>query len=242
MPPNDDLRDQPPVAPRRRRGVFVRFVVMPVLALVIASVAVVAALRFVPPPTTAFMLAHALGGGSTQQRWVPFGSISSHMAIAVVAAEDQKFPQHRGFDIDSIEDALDARERGGRVRGASTISQQVAKNLFLWSGRSWVRKGLEAYFTVLIEALWTKRRIMEVYLNVAELGPGVYGVEAASKRHFGKSAGSLSAHEAALLAAVLPNPKVLTAAHPSAYVLDRVRWIRRQVGQLGGADYLGFAR
>jgi monofunctional glycosyltransferase len=156
----------------------------------------------------------------------------------VVAAEDQKFPSHRGFDVESIGDAWEQRARG-RVRGASTISQQVAKNLFLWSGRSWVRKGFEAWFTVLIESLWSKQRILEVYLNVAEFGPGIYGAEAAAQRHFGKPAAALTRREAALLAAVLPDPRAMRAAVPSAYVARRARWIERQAAQLGGPAYLG---
>jgi monofunctional glycosyltransferase len=145
---------------------------------------------------------------------------------------------HRGFDVESIEKAIDAHERGQRLRGASTISQQVAKNLFLWSGRSYVRKGLEAYFTVLLEFTWSKRRILEVYLNIVELGDGVFGVEAASERYFHKPASRLSTDEAALLAAVLPNPIVLHAGRPSAYVEERRAWIVQQMEQLGGSAYI----
>ena len=152
----------------------------------------------------------------------------------MIAAEDQNFPTHRGFDVESIQKAIDAAERGRRLRGASTISQQVAKNLFLWSGRSFVRKGLEAYFTVLIELTWPKRRILEVYLNVAELGDGVFGVEAASQRFFKKPAAKLGPSEAALLAAVLPNPIRFRANRPSAYVEERRAWILQQMDQLGG--------
>lgn len=223
-----------PVRPRRR---ILRLLLAVVGALIVSSVVVVFLLRFAAPPTTAFMLAHRLsGGGAPDQRWVPIGRIAPSLAIAVVAAEDQRFPSHRGFDVDAIGKAWE--QRGRRVRGASTISQQVAKNLFLWSDRSWIRKGLEAWFTVLIEALWSKQRILEVYLNVAEFGPGIYGAEAAAQRHFGKAASRLTQHEAALLAAVLPDPRALHAARPSGYVAGRARWIERQAAQLGGPAYL----
>lgn len=160
------------------------------------------------------------------------------MRIAVVASEDQKFPAHWGFDFAQIGDALDDREHGRRIRGASTISQQVAKNLFLWPGQSWVRKGIEAYLTVLIEALWPKRRILEVYLNIAEFGHGIYGVEAASRTYFRKSAAQLNTYDAALLAAVLPNPARLKAAAPSFYVRSRQSAIVSQMQRLGGPSYL----
>lgn len=161
------------------------------------------------------------------------------MRLAVVAAEDQKFPQHYGFDIDSIQDALrDYYLQGDNLRGASTISQQVAKNLFLWPAQSWLRKGLEAWFTVLIELIWPKQRILEVYLNIAEFGPGIYGVEAASLTYFNQTAAMLAPEQAALLAAVLPNPKAYHVEQPSRYVLDRRNWILRQMRQLGGPAYL----
>jgi monofunctional biosynthetic peptidoglycan transglycosylase len=189
------------------------------------------------PPTSAFMLREQLTR-PVQHRWVDWQQISPHAKVAVIAAEDQKFPEHHGFDLDSINDALEERERGRRVRGASTISQQVAKNLFLWSGQSWVRKGFEVYFTVLIETLWPKRRILEVYLNVAEFGNGVFGVEAASKVYFGKRAARLSAPDAALLAAVLPNPKRLRVAAPSRYVRSRQDWILSQMRGIGGVGLI----
>jgi monofunctional biosynthetic peptidoglycan transglycosylase len=165
---------------------------------------------------------------------VDLPEISRFAALAVVAAEDQRFPLHHGFDFAEIGEALE--ERGnGRLRGASTISQQVAKNLFLWQGRSFVRKGLEAWLTLWIELLWPKRRILEVYLNLAELGPGVFGVEAASRRTFGKPAARLEAEEAALLAAVLPNPVRYRADAPSSYVRHRAARIRREMDRLGPA-------
>jgi len=174
-----------------------------------------------------------------RQRWVPLAQVSRELPIALVAAEDQKFPQHHGFDVQAIRDAIEDAEDGERLRGASTISQQTAKNLFLWNGRSFVRKGLEAYFTVLIELCWSKQRILEVYLNVAEFGDGIYGAAAASDAFFRKTPGALTAREAALLAAVLPNPRRLRVDRPSAYVQRRAAWIERQTRRLGGPAYLG---
>ena len=170
--------------------------------------------------------------------WASLEQISPHAAIAVIASEDQQFPFHAGFDFNSIREAVRASERGKRLRGASTISQQVAKNLFLWSGHSFVRKGLEAYFTVLIEALWPKERILEVYLNIAQFGDGIYGVQAAAHRFWHKPAARLSSAEAAPLAAVLPNPLRLRADRPSPYVLLRRDWILGQMRDLGGEAYL----
>lgn len=173
-----------------------------------------------------------------RQRWVAWDGISAHAKVAVIAAEDQRFPEHSGFDLDSINDALADIERGRRVRGASTISQQVAKNLFLWPGQSWLRKGLEAYFTVLIELLWSKPRILEVYLNIAEFGRGIYGVGAASETFFNKSPANLTAAESALLAAVLPSPKRMRVNAPSPYMRSRQEWIQNQMRALGGPSLL----
>jgi len=202
-------------------------------------------LRWAPPLTSAVMLReHARSflwrdkSPGVRYRWTEWNDISPHASLAVVAAEDQNFPRHSGFDVKAIEKAIQAHERGRRLRGASTISQQVAKNLFLWSGRSFLRKGLEAYLTVLLEAIWPKRRILEVYLNVAEMGPGIYGVGTASRVYFNKRPSALTPYEAALLAAVLPNPKRLHADRPSAYVHGRVSWILGQMEQLGGRSYL----
>ncbi len=212
--------------------------------MLVVSVLATVALRFIPPLTTAVMMERrvsALASGRAYHldyRWVPWSRISPRAALAVIASEDQNFANHRGFDVESIQKAIDAHERGRRLRGASTISQQVAKNLFLWSGRSYVRKGLEAYFTVLLEFTWSKRRILEVYLNIVELGDGVFGVEAASERYFHKPASRLTTDEAALLAAVLPNPIVLHAGRPSAYVEERRAWIVQQMEQLGGSAYI----
>ena len=168
----------------------------------------------------------------------PWAQISDELKVAVIAGEDQKFAEHWGFDIPAIQAALAHNERGGSVRGASTLSQQVAKNVFLWSGPSWLRKGSERWFTLLIETLWSKQRILEVYLNSVEWDDGVFGAEAAARHHFSTSAGSLTRQQASQLAAVLPNPRNWSAGRPSAYVLGRAVWIRLQMGQLGGSDYL----
>jgi len=211
------------------------------LAMAVISVFPVLALRWIDPPTTAFMLERRTEGlfnptrrVSIQYDWQDLERISRNAQLAMIAAEDQKFLEHEGFDMEAIEKAIKHNERGrGSKRGASTISQQVAKNLFLWSGRNWLRKGMEAGYTVLIETLWPKRRILEVYLNVAEFGDGVYGVGAASPEFFNKSAAKLSRHEAALLAAVLPSPKRMHADRPSRYVEKRAWWIERQMMRLG---------
>jgi monofunctional biosynthetic peptidoglycan transglycosylase len=234
--------------PRQRASIglgrrLFRSVAFLVMAFLVVTIAPVALLRFVNPFTSAFMVraqAEALNDSSyhTQYTWVGLNRISANAALAVIASEDQLFPDHNGFDVESIRKAVESNGRGKRVRGASTISQQVAKNLFLWSGKSYFRKGLEAWFTVLLETLWPKTRILEVYLNIVEFGKGVYGVEAASRKFFHKSASQLSRSEAALLAAVLPNPRRLRVDRPSAYVLSRRDWIQGQMRGLGGWDYL----
>jgi len=218
-------------------------VVIPV-AWVVTTAAVVLALRWAPPPMTAFMIQHRLTQAfesrsrpsRVQYLWTPWKNISTHLALAAVAAEDQKFPHHFGFDLEAIQQALEVKKHRGFLRGASTITQQTAKNLFLWSGRSFVRKGLEAYFAMLIELLWSKKRILEVYLNVIEFGDGIYGVGAAGKRFFNKSPDRINRQEAALLAAVLPNPKRFKVDRPSAYVRRRQAWILMQMRLLGGSS------
>ncbi|MGA9342616.1 MAG: monofunctional biosynthetic peptidoglycan transglycosylase [Rhodanobacteraceae bacterium] len=214
-------------------------------AFVLLSIAAVGVLRFVPPVTSAVMieawLAAELHGERNfhlQYRWVGWKQMSKQLPLAVIASEDQKFPFHHGFDVDAIHDAISDADAGERLRGASTISQQVAKNLFLWNGRSFARKGIEAWFTVLLETLWPKRRIVEVYCNIAEFGEGIYGAQAASERYFHEPAQRIDAHQAALMAAVLPNPRVLRVDRPSAYVLRRTLWIERQANQLGGVSYV----
>ncbi len=214
-----------------------------ILALVVLSVALVLYLRWVAPPTSAFMLeeqwARRLAGDRPiRYRWVDWKLISPHLPLAVVAAEDQKFPFHWGFDVASIKKAIETNSKRQLPRGASTITQQVAKNLFLWSGRSYFRKGLEAYFTILLEALWPKSRILEVYVNIAEFGDGVFGAQAAATTLLGKTPARLTRDDAALLAAVLPNPKELDVTRPSRYVLERRQWIKVQAVRLGGPGYL----
>jgi monofunctional biosynthetic peptidoglycan transglycosylase len=200
---------------------------------------VVLMFRFVNPPTSAFMLGYQLQGAnkSLAHEWVPMREISPWMPLAVVASEDQRFPEHAGVDFGAIRQALSEYRAGEGLRGASTITQQTAKNLFLWNGRSFIRKAIEAGLALVIDGLWSKQRVLEVYLNIAEFGPGIYGVEAASQAYFGKPARHLTEYQAALLAAVLPNPKVLRVNSPSSYVLERVAWSRGQIAQLG-AGYL----
>ena len=214
-------------SPKRKRR---RPVLTVLLALALLLVASVAIHRFVPPPATFLMVTRAMDGGEMTYRWRSLNDISPRLVEAVIASEDSTFCAHRGFDMKAIEKALKANERGGRIRGGSTISQQTAKNVFLWPGRDWVRKGLEAGYTVLIETLWGKRRIVEVYLNVAEWAPGVYGAEAAAQHWFGKSADELSAREAARLAAILPSPRRYDAASPGAYVRRRASRVQAAMG------------
>lgn len=208
------------------------------------SIVLVLVFRWVPPPGTALMLERKVQSWVSgepidlQREWVSWDHISDDLKVAVIAGEDQKFASHWGFDIPAIQAALAFNERGGNMRGASTLTQQVAKNLFLWPGRSWLRKGLEAWFTGLMELFWTKQRILEVYLNSAEWGQGVFGAQAAARYHFGVEASQLSRQQAAQLAAVLPSPLKWNAGKPSTYVASRASWIRRQMSQLGGPSYL----
>jgi len=237
---------------KRRRGGFARLgraLLLALAAWVAVTVAVVVAFRWIDPPTTAFMLRDRAVARLTRDKdhefrheWRDWDRISKYAPLAVVAAEDQRFLQHHGFDFKQIDKALADRERGRRVRGASTISQQVAKNLFLWPGQSWFRKGLEAGITVLIELVWPKRRILEVYLNIAEFGRGTWGVQAASQRYFRKDASKLTRAEAARLAAVLPAPKRYRADAPGPYVRRRQAWIERQMVALGGPAHLADLR
>ena len=211
----------------------------------IASIVAVGAFRLLNPPTTAFMadarLTAWLNGDANfafRHEWVGLAQISPNLPLAVVASEDQKFPEHRGFDVKAIEKAYSLNQHSHRLRGASTISQQVAKNVFLWSGRSYFRKALEAYFTVLIETLWPKRRILEVYLNVAQFGSGTYGAEAAAQRYFHNPASRLTRSDAATLAAVLPAPERYSVASPSRFIQQRREWILGQMQALGGPEML----
>jgi monofunctional biosynthetic peptidoglycan transglycosylase len=215
-----------------------------ILAFAILTALLVIPLRWIDPPLSSFMLQHKLSSVTNRSdtprlrhEWVGWEAISPAVPLAVVAAEDQRFPNHFGFDLVEIQKAWDVFRSGGRLRGASTISQQVAKNLFLWRGKSWVRKALEAWFTLAIELAWPKRRILEVYLNIAQLGSDTYGVGAASWRFFHRPAAALQARDAALLATALPNPERYQLDAPSAYMQQRGTWIRSQMQQLG-AGYL----
>jgi len=231
-----------------KRGIvswFRRQLFRAVLAVIALTVVPVVLLRWIPPPTSAVMLKKWIGGMEKAKpgrgihyRWTRWNAISAPMCLAVVAAEDQKFPQHWGFDFYSIVDAVEEQGATGRLRGASTITQQVARNLFLWQGRSYFRKTLEAYFTVLLEVFWPKRRILEVYLNIAEFGEGIYGVGTAAQTFFSKRPIEIHASEAALLAAVLPNPARFQVRNPSAHVRQRASWIEQQMTRLGGPAYL----
>ena len=225
---------------------LVRAMLWLVLACLALSLLSVLIFRWVNPPYSAFMAESqisAWAGGDRayvyRRTWADLDRISPNLALAVVASEDQKFPEHWGFDVEAIEKAYQMNRHSHHVHGASTISQQVAKNLYLWSGRSYFRKALEAWFTVLIEACWPKRRILEIYLNIAEFGYGTYGAEAAAQRFFHKAAARLSRSDAAVLAAVLPNPEHWSAAAPPRYVLERRDWILNQMQALGGAEMLG---
>ncbi len=209
------------------------------LAAVISSASYAAILSRVDPPVTWTQAQSWARGFGLSRDYVSLDEISGHAKLAVIAAEDQKLLDHAGFDWRSIAQALRHNEQSpGSIRGGSTISQQVAKNVFLWQGRTLLRKGLEAYFTVLIELFWTKERILEVYLNVAEMGPGIFGIEAASRRYFGKPAKLLTKKEAALIAACLPNPKKRSPAAPSRHVRAKARWILAQMEVAGPAGAL----
>lgn len=235
------------ISPAKRLPMLSSLIHRLVLALAwfaAGSIVLVLVLRWVPPPGTAVMVERKIESWfdgqpiDLQRDWEPWDKISDDLKVAVIAGEDQKFATHWGFDIPAIQAAFAHNERGGALRGASTLSQQVAKNQFLWSGRSWLRKGLEAWFTGLIELFWSKERILEVYLNSAEWGEGVFGAQAAAQHHFGIDANRLSRQQASQLAAVLPSPLNWSASLPSPYVARRASWIRQQMRQLGGADYL----
>lgn len=215
-----------------------RGVVAALLLFSLASVALVLPLRWFAPVTTAFMLADDSGRDPLLHAWVAWDEVGTAMPIAVVAAEDQRFAEHFGLDVGSIRKSIDEARHGGRLRGASTITQQLAKNLYLTSSRSLWRKGIEAWFAVLLEVCLPKRRILELYVNIIELGPGIYGVAAASEHYFGKPPAALTDAEAALLAAVLPNPVRLQAAAPSAYLRERQAWIMGQMQRLRRQQWL----
>jgi monofunctional biosynthetic peptidoglycan transglycosylase len=228
----------------RWRGLAWRLLWRLLLGFVLLSVLLVLVFRVVPVFGSMVMLERKFQSWVAREpiriehRWRGWAELSDHAKLAVIAAEDQRFPSHHGFDIDEMRRAWQASRDGGRLRGASTISQQTAKNLFLWTGRNWVRKGLEAWFTLLIEVAWPKERILEVYLNIVEWDNGVFGLEAAAQHYFGIPAARLDAVQASRLAAILPNPREWSAARPGPHVERRSAWIRQQMNNLGGAAYL----
>ncbi|BDH44429.1 monofunctional biosynthetic peptidoglycan transglycosylase [Salmonella enterica subsp. enterica serovar Choleraesuis] len=231
---------------RKRGGSIRRWLIRLVLSVIGLWAGALVLFSFMPVPFSAVMAERQLSAWFAgdfsyiaHSDWVSMDEISPWMPLAAIAGEDQKFPEHWGFDLDSIGKALDYDGNNKiRMRGASTLSQQTAKNLFLWDGRSWVRKGLEAGITLAMEGIWTKRRILTVYLNIAEFGDGIFGVEAAARHYFHKPAKRLTQSEAAMLAAVLPNPIRFRANAPTSYVRARQQWILRQMHQLGGEGYL----
>lgn len=208
---------------------LLRWVVVGVVGLVALTVGWTLLYRLVPLPGTPLMLIRAAEGAGIARDWRPLDAIAPTLARAVIASEDTAFCGHGGFDWGAIETALEENDEGKRLRGGSTISQQTAKNAFLWPDRTWIRKGAEAWFTLLIESLWPKRRILEVYLNIVEWGDGVYGAEAAARHHFHKPASALTRREAALLAVVLPSPRRWSPANPGAYVARRAGLIERRM-------------
>jgi monofunctional glycosyltransferase len=216
-----------------------------VLTMFLLSVVWVLVYRWLPPPATLHMITRRADAGKENRpdkyikyRYVPLEEISAQVPLAVIAAEDQLFMTHNGFDFKAMQGAFEKNLESKRLAGGSTISQQVAKNVFLWHGRSYLRKAVEAYFTFLIELLWGKGRIMEVYLNIAEMGPRLFGIEAAAQAYFGKPAAQLSPQQAALIAAVLPNPVRFSVKQPSGYILKKRRWIQKNMRQLGGTAHV----
>jgi monofunctional glycosyltransferase len=224
-------------APARRpaaaRSGLRRVLVIGLLIFLLAPPVLLLIYRFLPVPITPLMVMRLMQGEGLHKTWMPLAAIAPALPQAVIASEDNRFCEHFGFDWEELGGQVDAILAGGRARGASTITMQTAKNLFLWPGRDLVRKALEAWLTPQIELLWPKRRIIEVYLNVAEFGPGIYGAEAAARAYFGKSANGLRAREATLLAAVLPSPRSWSPVHPTRYVQRRARTIRTRIDQLG---------
>ncbi|MCS4435725.1 monofunctional biosynthetic peptidoglycan transglycosylase [Aquiflexum gelatinilyticum] len=216
-----------------------RFIFKIALWFFIISIGLTLIYRFIPVPVTPLMVIRLWEQAWDEKKdvrlykdWVSIDNISKHMPQAVYAAEDQKFLEHNGFDWKAMEEAWEKNKKGKRIKGASTISQQTAKNVFLWPSRNLVRKGLEAYFTFLIELIWSKERIMEVYLNVIEMGPGIYGIEAASQTFYNRPASKLTRQQAAMIAAVLPNPIRWSPAKPTGYIRGRQSWILRQMNNL----------
>ena len=217
---------------------ILKWIVKIILIFFGITIGLVLIYKFINPPITPFMIVKYFEGEASviQKDWVSIEEISSEIPLAVIAAEDQKFMNHNGFDMEAIEKAIENNSKGKRIKGGSTISQQTAKNVFLVPNRSWVRKGLETYFTFLIELFWSKGRIMEVYLNVIEQGDGIYGVQASSIIHFNKDAKKVNRSQAALMAVVLPNPVKYKIKNPSGYIRGRQSWTIRQMGNLGGTS------
>lgn len=214
---------------------FFKFIFKILLGLFLFSIFMVVAYKFVPVPFTPLMAIRYFENPEepVEHDWVPIEEISRHLQLAVIASEDQNFQNHNGFDFKAIQKAMEDNRNGRKIRGASTISQQTAKNVFLWPGRNWLRKGLEAYFTFLIEMIWSKERILEVYLNSIEMGKGVYGAQAASQHWFKMDASKLGPYEAAAIAAVLPNPREYRANPASSFIQRRKSWIVRQMQNFG---------
>lgn len=220
-----------------------KFLLKLLLYALVIPVIIVVIFKWVPVPATPLMAIRYFEQKQTDQKtvwkhdWVPLEDISKNLQLAVICSEDQNFLKHRGFDIQAIEKAIEDNQKGKRIRGGSTISQQTAKNVFLWPQRSWLRKGMEAYVTILIELIWSKERIMEVYLNSIEMGNGVYGAEAAAQYWFKKPASKLSKSEAAAIAAILPRPLKYKANPPTAYIASRKLWIMKQMMFFGPLKY-----
>ena len=227
---------------QKLRRLLFRYTLWTLLVLTAVTLIIVVPFRWLNPPVSMVMIERWLSADDTHFKlhhtWLSWRQIPKQAALAVVASEDQRFPYHFGFDFDSILEAIQQREEGGDLRGASTISQQVARNVYLWTGRSWVRKGIEAWLTVFIEMIWGKQRILEVYLNIAEWGNGIFGIEAASEYYFGKHASQLTPMQQALLAAALPNPLYFNPAHPDERMRARALWDLQQQKRLGGIAWL----
>lgn len=206
------------------------------IILFVSHLVYIVILKWINPPITATQIGSLIEGHGLARDYISYDEMPKSAKLAAIASEDQLFATHNGFDKKSIEKALEFNEKkkGKKVRGASTISQQVAKNVFLWQGRSWIRKGLEAYFTFMIELIWSKERILEMYLNVSETGIGTFGIEAASQRYFNKPASKLTKNEAARIVVNLPNPKKYKVNPPSGYVSKRANWVERQMRNLQG--------
>jgi len=226
-------------AMRKRKNSFLRSLLQKIkkvfIILFIVQLLYIVVLKWINPPITLTQLVSFVEGNGLKRDYISLQDIAPNARLAVIASEDQLFPDHNGFDVKSIEKVItEGAKKAGRIRGASTISQQVAKNVFLWQGRSWIRKGIEAYFTFMIEQVWGKKRILEVYLNVAEMGKGIFGIEQAAQEYFNKPAKKLSRKEAAMIAACLPNPKKYIVNPPSRYINQRYPWILHQMHNLEG--------